>query len=82
MIHKDWVIHRDGMLLMEKYRGPFWNKKRYYFGWAQNAHNMQSHGFHIEADWFDTLPKDYQLTIYQREYVSAYKSSMSKIIWD
>lgn len=70
------------MFLKEVHKGLFWNKRRYYFGWAQNVHNMQSHGFMIEADWFDTLPKDYQQSVYKREYISAYKSSMSRIKWD
>ena len=60
------------MILKEVHKGPFWNRKRYYFGWAQ------AHGFLIEADWFDKLPKDYQEVVYKREYVSAYKSSLPR----
>jgi hypothetical protein len=65
--------------IKEVYRGPFWNKKRFYFGWSQNVHNFACHGFLIEADWFDTLPKPYKHTVLKREAAAAYMTSMRNV---
>ena len=66
------------MFLKEVYRGWFWNKKRYYHGWAQNVHNGYAHGFLIEADWFDTLTREKKESVYRWSLESAYKTSMVK----
>ncbi len=58
-----------------RFLGP---KKRYYFGWAQNIHNFQSHGFLIDADWFDTLSRSAQEKVYDWEHRAAYKTSLPR----
>lgn len=61
------------MILKEVVKGPFWKKKRYYLGLVTSTQQ-----FMIDADWFDTLPKPYQETVYRRECVSAYKRSLPR----
>lgn len=77
-LHKAWIerFYNNGMILQEKFKGILWFRKRYYFGWSQNIHNFYTHGFLIEADWFDTLDPKKQLKIYKREREFAYMTSI------